>query len=170
MSSTITLWASFCLSVLRHGSVPSTPPASMSTCPGGEKPEVSPDLDLGWDGHRMTVILAWVWSRVARMKNETVPKQGGEREVSRPSSRARTEPCNPIYPEAELVQVHGPQLDPSKSLANSMASLRSFQPPKAATSWRQRQLWLSHPTAIGVAASSSPSDSTPLRHLRIAIL
>lgn len=170
MSSAVTLRASFCLSFLRHGRVLSTLPASMSACSGGEKPEVSPDPDLGWDGHRMTVTLAWVWSRAARRKNEPVPKQGGEREVSSSSTRNGTQPCNPFYPEAELVQVHRPQLNPPKNLANSMASPKSFQPPKATTSWRERQLWPSHTTAIGVVTSSSPSDSTPLRHLRIAIL
>lgn len=90
MSSIITRGASFYLGTLRPRHLPSTLPASMSTCPGGEKPGVSPDPDLGRDGHRMTAIPARAWSRAARTENEPVPRQGGDLGSQWPKDQRRS--------------------------------------------------------------------------------
>lgn len=90
MSPIITQWASFCLGTLRPRHLPSTLPASMSTCPEGEKPGVSPDPDLGWDGHRMSAIPVRVWSRAARTKNKPLPRQGGDQGSQWPRDQRRS--------------------------------------------------------------------------------
>lgn len=172
MSSIITRGASFCLGTLRPRNLPSTLPASMSTCPGGEKPGVSPDPDLGRDGHRMTAIPARAWSRAARTENEPVPRQGGDLGRQWPKDQS---PVIPFIQRQNWTRATGH----SWNLQTVWQILTHFMASPMVLSTTQSHDFMETEAALAFTPHSNcggdqpllpPGDSTQGRHLGTAIL